>query len=202
MKITKARLKELIKEELEKERPRSPGEAPPETLDDLIQRAVAGGIDPYGGGAERFKKDIIRAVKEELGLNEGSYGGDGQMADSQLNTIVNLATKLDMIISDDTKLPNWVKSKITKALDYISTSLNYLIGEIADTQEEMMEEKKLTKSQQEERDEIAKTVKKSTKPQYGDEEGTDAAFGIATNIVKSRAKKRKQKRKKIKEQGI
>ena len=187
MKITKARLKELIKEELEKERPMSPGEAPPETLDDLIRRAMAGGIDPYGGGAERFKKDVIRAVKEELGLKEGSYGGDGQMADSQLNTIVNLTTKLDMIISDDTKLPNWVKSKITKSLDYISTSLNYLIGEIADTQEEMMEEKekkKLTKAQIEKRDENAKTIMKSTKKQYGKEEGEDIAYAIATKQVK------------------
>ena len=127
------------------EKRRHPGEAPPETLDDLIRRAMTGDIYPYG--AEEFKKQIIRAVKEELGLKEGSYGGDGQMADSQLNTIVELATKLDMIISDDTRLPNWVKSKITKALDYISTSLNYLIGEITDAQEEMMREEKLTKPQ-------------------------------------------------------
>ena len=182
MKITKARLKQIIKEELQSE---------------VIGLAFAA----------QAKKKLDKKKKQE---KEGSYGGDGQMADSQLNTIVNLATKLDMIISDDTKIPNWVKSKITKSLDYISTSLNYLIGEIADaqeetqeeTQEEMMQEKKLTKSQQEERDQLAKTIKKSTKPQYGNKEGTDAAFGIATNIVKSRAKKRKQKRKKIKEQGI
>ena len=169
---------------LEEEKRRHPGEAPPETLDDLIRRAMAGGIDPYGGGAERFKKEIIRAVKEELGLKEASYGADGQMADSQLNTIVNLATKLDMIISDDTRLPNWVKSKITKALDYISTSLNYLIGEIADTQEEMMREEKLTKPQIKDRDKRAKKIMKSTKKQYGKEEGEDIAYAIATNQVK------------------
>ena len=62
MKITKARLKELIKEELEKERPRSPGEAPPETLDDLIRRAMAGGIDPYGGGAERTTEALFETA--------------------------------------------------------------------------------------------------------------------------------------------
>ena len=161
-----------------------PGEAPPETLDDLIRRAMAGGIDPYGGGAERFKKDIIRAVKEELGLKEGSYGGDGQMADSQLNTIVELATKLDMIINDDTKIPNWVKSKITKSLDYISTSLNYLIGEIADVQEEMMrEERETTPAQRERIKDRAKEIKHSTIKQYGKKEGTSAAFGIATDQV-------------------
>ena len=168
----------------EEEEKRHPGIAAPETLDELIQRAMAGGISPYGGGAEEFKKEIIRAVKEELGLKEGSYGGDGQMADSQLNTIVELATKLDMIISDDTKIPNWVKSKITKALDYISTSLNYLIGEITDAQEEMMREEKLTKPQIKDRDKRAKKIMKSTKKQYGKEEGEDIAYAIATNQVK------------------
>ena len=132
------------------------------------------------------KARLKELIKEEL-QKEGSYGGDGQMADSQLNTIVELATKLDMIISDDTKIPNWVKSKITKALDYISTSLNYLIGEIADAQEEMMEEKKkekLTKAQIEKRDENAKTIMKNTKKQYGKKEGEDIAYAIATNQVK------------------
>ena len=108
------------------------------------------------------KARLKELIKEEL-QKEGSYDGDGQMADSQLNTIVTLATKLDMIISDDTKLPNWVESKITKSLDYISTSLNYLIGEIADAQEEMMQEEKLTKPQIKDRDERAKKIMKSTK---------------------------------------
>ena len=187
MKITKVRLKELIKEELRKQRSKSPGEAPPETLDELINTIMTGGVDQTGGARDRLKKRIIDAVKKELKLEEGSYGGDGQMADSQLDTIVVLATKLDMIISDDTKIPNWVKSKITKALDYISTSLNYLIGEIADAQEEMMEEKKkekLTKAQIEKRDENAKTIMKNTKKQYGKKEGEDIAYAIATNQVK------------------
>jgi len=168
------------------EKRRHPGEAPPETLDQLIQRAMSGGISPFGGGPEEFKKEIIRAVKEELGLKEGSYGGDGKMADSQLDTIVVLATKLDMIISDDTKIPNWVKSKITKALDYVSTSLNYLIGEIADAQEEMMreeEERETTPAQRERIKDRAEKIKPSTIKQYGKKEGTSAAFGIATDQV-------------------
>ena len=108
------------------------------------------------------------------------------MADSQLNTIVTLATKLDMIISDDTKLPNWVESKITKSLDYISTSLNYLIGEIADAQEEMMreeEERETTPAQRERIKDRAKEIKPNTIKQYGKKEGTSAAFAIATDQV-------------------
>ena len=168
----------------EEEEKRHPGIAAPETLDDIINRIMSGGVDQSGGASDRLKKQIIDAVKKELNLKEGSYGGDGQMADSQLNTIVELATKLDMIISDDTKIPNWVKSKITKALDYISTSLNYLIGEITDAQEEMMREEKLTKPQIKDRDKRAKKIMKSTKKQYGKEEGKDIAYAIATNQVK------------------
>ena len=130
---------------------------------------------------EKATKAMKKLVKD---LQEGDYGGDGQMADSQLNTIVTLATKLDMIVSDDTKLPNWVESKITKSLDYISTSLNYLIGEIEDAQEGMMREEKLTKPQIKDRDKRAKKIMKSTKKQYGKEEGEDIAYAIATNQVK------------------
>ena len=165
MKITKARLKEIIQEELQSE---------------VIGLAFAAKAKKE---ADKKKKEKKHSDKKTL-QKEGSYGGDGQMADSQLNTIVELATKLDMIISDDTKIPNWVKSKITKALDYISTSLNYLIGEITDAQEEMMREEKLTKPQIKDRDKRAKKIMKSTKKQYGKEEGKDIAYAIATNQVK------------------
>ena len=231
MKITKARLIEIIQEELQSE---------------VIGLAFAAKAKKE---ADKKKKQEKDSDKEKL-QKEGSYGGDGQMADSQLNTIVELATKLDMIISDDTKIPNWVKSKITKSLDYISTSLNYLIGEIADAQEEMIKisegngsiqgidvpnksiypqllkqfaailqgalgpnvnvykeliniaefsatggkrtpyreglkkEEKLTKPQIKDRDKRAKKIMKSTKKQYGKEEGEDIAYAIATNQVK------------------
>ena len=64
MKITKARLKELIKEELGKQRPRSPGEAPPETLDDLIRRAMEGGIDPMAAAQKDLKKILFALLKK------------------------------------------------------------------------------------------------------------------------------------------
>ena len=168
MKITKARLKEIIQEELQSE---------------VIGLAFAAKAKKE---ADKKKKQEKDSDKEKL-QKEGSYGGDGQMADSQLNTIVELATKLDMIISDDTKIPNWVKSKITKSLDYISTSLNYLIGEIADAQEEMMEEKekeKLTKAQIEKRDENAEEIMKNTKKQYDKKKGKNIAYADATKQVK------------------
>ena len=56
--------------------------------------------------------------------------------------------------------------------------------------EEVLEEKrkkkkkKLTKSQIRKRDKNAKEIMKSTKKQYGEEEGEDIAYAIATNQVK------------------
>ena len=58
--------------------------------------------------------------------------------------------------------------------------------------EEVLEEKrkkkknKLTKSQIRKRDKNAKEIMKSTKKQYGKEEGEDIAYAIATNQVKEK----------------
>ena len=54
-----------------------------------------------------------------------------------------------------------------------------------------MGEAKLTKKQIKGRDDDAKEIMKSTKKQYGKEEGERAAYAIATNIQKEKAKKKK-----------
>jgi len=129
------------------------------------------------------KSKLKELIREQL-QKEGSYGNEGSMADSQLNRISDLAMMIDEMVSDETNLPEWVESKITKALDYMSTVMNYMKGEMADAQEEMMEEEKLTKPQIKKRDKRAKEIMKSTKRQYGKEEGEDIAYAIATNQVK------------------
>ena len=53
----------------------------------------------------------------------------------------------------------------------------------------IMGETKLTKKQVKGRDDDAKEIMKNTKKQYGEEEGEDAAYAIATNIQKAKAKK-------------
>jgi hypothetical protein len=50
----------------------------------------------------------------------------------------------------------------------------------------------LTKKQIEDRNDDAESIKKSTIDQYGEKEGTSAAFAIATNIQKAKAKKKKK----------
>ena len=151
----------MIREEMSKGD--HPGRGKPDDLDTLVGKAVAGG--KMGMDLDMAKEEFIRAVKEELGIKEdlqneilGTYfanramkkiksrdldddgDGEGKMADSQLNRIADLATMIDEMVDDDTNLPEWVESKITKAQDYMSAVMNYMKGKKADAEEEMIDE--------------------------------------------------------------
>ncbi len=151
----------MIREEMSKGD--HPGIGKPDDLDTLVGKAVAGG--KMGMQRDMAKEEFIRAVKEELGIKEdlqneilGTYfanramkkiksqdldddgDGEGKMADSQLNRIADLATMIDEMVDDDTNLPEWVESKITKAQDYMSAVMNYMKGKKADAKEEMIDE--------------------------------------------------------------
>jgi len=58
------------------------------------------------------------------------YDYEGDMAMSQLNSIIANAQRMHDMLKVDTNLPEWVQSKITLAEDYISTASNYLQGEM------------------------------------------------------------------------
>ena len=58
--------------------------------------------------------------------NAGEYDYEGAMAKTQLQTICRNAEALKDMLDDDENLPEWVQAKITKAEDYITTSLDYL----------------------------------------------------------------------------
>ena len=57
---------------------------------------------------------------------EGEYGYEGDMAMSQLRTIIRNSESMLYMMERDTDLPEWVQSKLTLAEDYIMTSANYL----------------------------------------------------------------------------
>jgi hypothetical protein len=65
---------------------------------------------------------------EEKEKQEYDYEGD--MAMSQLKSIIANSQRMHDMLSDDTNLPEWVQSKITLAEDYISTASNYMQGEM------------------------------------------------------------------------
>jgi hypothetical protein len=83
-------------------------------------------------GAWKHKGD--RKVKEDDRsiTDRGEYDHEGDMAKKDLKSIAMAAKELHAILGDDQNLPEWVQSKITKALDYINSSNQYMHQEMGD----------------------------------------------------------------------
>lgn len=67
------------------------------------------------------------------------YDYEGDMAMSQLKSIIANSQRMHDSMSEDTNLPEWVQSKITLAEDYISTASNYMQGEMSEEVEQVDE---------------------------------------------------------------
>ena len=108
---------------------------------------------------------------------------EGSMAKRQMFKTAQYAADIFDMIEEGEEFPAWVQSKMTKIADYIGAVKHYL------EYDHVMGEE-LTKKQIKGRDDDAKSIMKSTKEQYGKEEGERAAYAIATNIQKEKAKKK------------
>jgi hypothetical protein len=69
----------------------------------------------------------------------GEYDYEGDMAKSQLKSIITNAQRLHDMLEDTTNLPEWVQSKITLAEDYVLTAANYMEGEMNEEVEQIDE---------------------------------------------------------------
>lgn len=79
-------------------------------------------------------------VNEEVDpADVGEYDREGEMAIDQLETAAEAANELRSILDADENLPEWVQSKITKALDYLDTSRDYMKSQENDSDEETYE---------------------------------------------------------------
>jgi hypothetical protein len=65
-------------------------------------------------------------VKEEQDQDPREYDYEGDMAMSDLRSIMYNAQRLHDMMEKNTNLPEWLQSKITKAEDYISSATNYM----------------------------------------------------------------------------
>jgi hypothetical protein len=92
---------------------------------------------------------IVTPIREAKDPREYDYEGD--MAMSQLRSLVFNAEDMMDLMEENTNLPEWVQSKITLAEDYISTAANYLRGEL----------------NEEVKDEYARKVDKYLKKKHG-----------------------------------
>lgn len=79
-------------------------------------------------GASEKKMAAIRAKHDKMDecADDPEYGQEGDMAKDDLRSITMAAKELHNILGDDQDLPEWVQSKITKALDYINSSNQYM----------------------------------------------------------------------------
>ena len=72
--------------------------------------------------------------------DEHEYGYEGDMAKSQLKSIIANAQKLHDMLEPETDLPEWVQSKITLAEDYVVTAANYCAGDLDESVNEEVEQ--------------------------------------------------------------
>jgi len=75
---------------------------------------------------KQMKEDIDRLFEKD----DSEYDNEGEMAVTQLKTIIRHAEALQAKMEPDTNLPEWVQSKITLATDYIQTASDYLHSEL------------------------------------------------------------------------
>jgi len=64
--------------------------------------------------------------------DETEYGYEGDMAISQLKSLMRNSSQLLSMLKPETDLPEWVQSKITLAEDYITTAANYMMSEMSE----------------------------------------------------------------------
>ena len=87
------------------------------------------GEKEYEQQVKHVKKRAMQEEKKDK-YDEGEYDREGDMAKSDLRSIIANAKRLHDMIEDSTNLPEWVQSKITIAEDYVSTVANYMTAEM------------------------------------------------------------------------
>ena len=99
------------------------------------------------GKSKLLNKGAMKEGDEEMVslIDKGEYDQEGEMAKQDLKSLAMAAKELHGILGDDENLPEWVQSKITKALDYINSSNQYMHQE---KDSEPVAEKAVSKKQQ------------------------------------------------------
>ena len=83
-------------------------------------------------------KDFANFIAEDKDPNE--YDNEGEMAKSQLRTVMSAAEDLMNLLDDEDNLPEWAQNKITKAVDYLDSVRDYMSSEAQDDLDEQFEE--------------------------------------------------------------
>ena len=92
------------------------------------------------------KSKLMTREGEDDPAEKGEYDREGDMALDDIDTIESAANELQAIIDADENLPEWVQSKINKAMDYLDTARDYMKAQGNDP--EPVAEKAVSKAQQ------------------------------------------------------
>jgi len=102
-------------------------------------RKVSNRFTGLGRAVKRLTKEEVEELDEAIGAkdkqDEGEYGYEGDMAMSQLRTIIRNCQEMMKVLDKETDMPEWVQSKITLATDYLQTANDYLMSELEEETE-------------------------------------------------------------------
>jgi len=80
----------------------------------------------FKASQESFEQTLSMLEEAAKAIDSGEYDYEGQMARTQLQTILRNSKDLIDMLSDEDNMPEWVQSKITLAQDYITCVRDYL----------------------------------------------------------------------------
>jgi hypothetical protein len=103
----------------------------------------------------------------------GEYDNEGEMAKTQLKSILRDAEHMIEMFDDEENLPEWVQNKITKAQDYLQSAHSYMMG-----QDDEDGEKEVKEYLEVGTDAIRKSYAAMTPGQTNELTGTDKALAI------------------------
>jgi len=89
--------------------------------------------DGYLVGEDSIDISAYADGAEEIAITDkGEYDQEGAQSKDQLARAADAALELQSILDDDENLPEWVQNKITKALDYLDISRDYMKQELGE----------------------------------------------------------------------
>ena len=109
--------------------PRKPSKGKTNTyrlLDKGGKKAIQ--VQVYGMDNGKYELNMYKESVNEA-KDPGEYDQEGDMAKTQLKTIIRNSEQMMNILNDDENMPEWVQNKITKASDYITSAYNYMASE-------------------------------------------------------------------------
>jgi len=116
-------------------------------------------------------KNILANIEKEEEMVKSEYD-DQPMSYRQAEQLKEYSDKLCLLLDsmgEDADLPEWVQSKITKALDYVQSSYHYLESEDKKEKEELMDKAEIKYEDGESPESKAKKLL-DIHPELGDEE--------------------------------